>query len=404
MNDPSPSVKPLQGLRVLDLSSYISGPFCTALLAEFGAEVIKLELPKVGDPFRRFGTPTKGGDTLIFMSEGRNKKSVTLDLRTHEGAAILKRLVPKADVVIENFQVGTLERWGLGYETLKAINPRLVMLRITGYGQTGPYKDRPGFGRIANAFGGLAFLAGYPDRPPVTPGSATIPDYLSGIFGAYGVLLALRARDITGEGQVIDIGLYETVFRILDEVASVYHYTGRVRQRMGPATTNAVPHSHYPTQDGRWVAIACTTDKIFERLAAAMGHPDVAGDGKYGTYAKRVAVRNEVDAFVTHWTSGLDRDAVLATCDAHQVPCGPVYGIDEIFQDPQYRARENIRFMGDPRVGEIAVPNVVPTLMATPGGIEWLGPSLGQHNEEILGGLLGIGSDEQAKLREKGVI
>jgi crotonobetainyl-CoA:carnitine CoA-transferase CaiB-like acyl-CoA transferase len=404
MPDTPDSVKPLQGLRVLDLSSYISGPFCTALLAEFGAEVIKLELPKVGDPFRRFGTPTKGADTLIFLSEGRNKKSVTLDLRTQEGAAIVKRLVPKTDVVVENFQVGTLERWGLGYETLKALNPRLVMLRITGYGQTGPYRDRPGFGRIANAFGGLAFLAGYPDRPPVTPGSATIPDYLSGIFGAYGVLLALRARDLTGEGQVIDIGLYETVFRILDEVASVYHYTGRVRQRMGPATTNAVPHSHYPTKDGRWIAIACTTDKIFERLAEATGHPEVARGGKYTTYAQRAALRDEVDAFVTHWTTGLDRDQVITACDAHQVPCGPVYGIDEIFQDPQYRARENILVVKDPRVGDIAVPNVVPKLLQTPGGIDRLGPSLGQHNQEILGGLLGIGAAEQAALREKGVI
>ena len=404
MTETSPPVKPLQGLRVLDLSSYISGPFCTALLAEFGAEVIKFELPKIGDPFRRFGTPTKEADTLIFLSEQRNKKSVTLDLRTPEGADILKRLAPKADVVVENFQVGTLERWGLGYETLKALNPRLVMLRITGYGQTGPYRDRPGFGRIANAFGGLAFLAGYPDRPPVTPGSATIPDYLSGIFGAYGVLLALRARDLTGAGQVIDIGLYETVFRILDEVASVYHYTGRIRQRMGPATSNAVPHSHYPTKDGRWVAIACTTDKIFDRLASAMGHPEVAGGGRYGSYAQRAAAREEVDAFVAHWTTGLDRDEVLTRCDAHQVPCGPVYAIDEIFADPQYRARENIQLVHDPRVGEIAIPNVVPKLLQTPGAVEWLGPSLGQHNQEILGGLLGIGADEQATLREKGVI
>ena len=404
MNETPLPQRPLQGVRVLDLSSYISGPFGTALLAEFGAEVIKLELPKVGDPFRRFGTPTKGSDSLIFLSEQRNKKSVTLDLRTPEGAAIVKRLVPKTDVVVENFQVGTLERWGLGYETLKALNPRLVMLRITGYGQTGPYRDRPGFGRIANAFGGLAFLAGYPDRPPVTPGSATIPDYLSGIFGAYGVLLALRARDRSGEGQVIDIGLYETVFRILDEVASVYHYTGRVRQRMGPATTNAVPHSHYPTKDGRWVAIACTTDKIFERLAVATGHSEVAGGGKYTTYAQRAAARDEVDAFVTHWTTSLNRDQVLATCDAHQVPCGPVYGIDEIFDDPQYRARENIRIVDDPRVGAVAVPNVVPKLTRTPGGIDFLGPTLGQHNQEILGDLLGIGAEEQAALREKGVI
>ena len=260
MTKTAPSSKPLQGVRVLDLSSFISGPFCTTQLAEFGAEVIKIELPKIGDPFRRFGTPSKSGDSLIFMSEQRNKKSITLDLRTPEGAELVKKLAAKVDILVENFQVGTLEGWGIGYVELRKQNPRLIMVRITGYGQTGPYRDRPGFGRIANAFSGLSFLAGYPDRAPVTPGSATIPDYLTGIYGAYGALLALRARDITGEGQMIDIGLYEPVFRILDELASAYHETGRVRQRMGPATVNAVPHSHYPTKDGRWIAIACTTD------------------------------------------------------------------------------------------------------------------------------------------------
>jgi len=404
MTDTTLTVKPLQGVRVLDLSSYISGPFCTAALAEFGAEVIKFELPKIGDPFRRFGTPTTTGDSLIFLSEQRNKKSVTLDLRTPEGAEILKQLVPQADVVVENFQVGTLERWGIGYDELKKLNHRLVMVRISGYGQTGPYRDRPGFGRIANAFGGLAFLAGYPGRPPVPPGSATIPDYLSGLFGAYGALLALRARDITGEGQVVDIGLYETVFRILDEVASVYHYTGNVRQRMGPGTANAVPHSHYPTKDGRWIAIACTTDKIFERLATAMNRGDIVSGGKFTSFAQRLEVRDEVDAFVTHWTTGLTRDEVLTICEAHQVPCGPVYAIDEIFEDPQYRARENILLVQDERAGEIAVPNVVPRLTLTPGAVDRLGPSLGEHNREILEGLLGIDAKRLAELKDKGVI
>ena len=396
--------KPLAGIRVIDLSSFISGPFCTTQLGEFGAEVIKLELPKVGDAFRRFGTPSKCGDSLIYLSEQRNKKSVTLDLRTPEGAEILKRLVAEADVVVENFQVGTLEKWGVGYEELRKRNPRLVMVRITGYGQTGPYRDRPGFGRIANAFGGLSFLAGYPDRPPVTPGSATIPDYLTGIYGAFGVLLALRARDATGEGQVIDIGLYEPVFRILDELAAAYHYTGFVRQRMGPGTVNSVPHSHYRTKDGRWVAIACTTDKIFERLAVAMGSSEVAGGGKYTTLQQRSAARDEVDAFVTNWTTSLDRAEVLSICEAHQVPCGPVYAIDEIFEDPQYKARENILLVEDERVGEIAVPNVVPRLTRTPGSLEWLGPPLGAHTKEILGGLLGLDDARLAELREKGVI
>jgi crotonobetainyl-CoA:carnitine CoA-transferase CaiB-like acyl-CoA transferase len=398
------SIRPLQGICVLDLSSFISGPFCTTQLAEFGAEVVKVELPKIGDPFRRFGTPSKSGDSLIFMSEQRNKKSITLDLRTPEGAELAKELAAKVDVVVENFQVGTLESWGIGYDALKQVNPRLIMVRITGYGQTGPYRDRPGFGRIANAFSGLSFLAGYPDRTPVTPGSATLPDYVTGIYGAYGALLALRARDITGEGQMIDIGLYEPVFRILDELASACHETGRVRQRMGPATVNAVPHSHYPTKDGRWVAIACTTDKIFERLAAAMGRPDVASSGVYATFKQRNAAREAVDAMVSDWTRSLARDEVLSTCAAHQVPCGPVYAIDEIFQDPQYKARENILVLKDPRAGEIAVPNVVPRLSDTPGGIDWLGCALGAHNKEIFGELLGLSERRIAELSEKGVI
>jgi crotonobetainyl-CoA:carnitine CoA-transferase CaiB-like acyl-CoA transferase len=404
MNKSTPTVRPLQGIRVLDLSSFISGPFCTTQLAEFGAEVIKVELPKVGDPFRRFGTPSKSGDSLIFMSEQRNKKSITLDLRTPEGAELVKQLAAKVDIVVENFQVGTLEGWGIGYDELRKRNPRLIMVRITGYGQTGPYRDRPGFGRIANAFSGLSFLAGYPDRAPVTPGSATIPDYLTGIYGAYGALLALRARDITGEGQMIDIGLYEPVFRILDELASAYHETGRVRQRMGPATVNAVPHSHYPTKDSRWVAIACTTDKIFERLAAAMGRPDVAGGGPYTTFKQRSAAREAVDALVSDWTRSLDRDEVLRICAAHQVPCGPVYGIDEIFEDPQYKARGNIAIVKDPRVGEVAMANVVPVLSATPGGIDSLGPPLGAHTDEIMGNLLGLSAEELFDMRAKGVI
>jgi crotonobetainyl-CoA:carnitine CoA-transferase CaiB-like acyl-CoA transferase len=272
---PHPTVKPLQGIRVLDVSSFLAGPFCSTQLAEFGAEVIKIELPKVGDALRKFGTITKAGDSLPWLQECRNKKSATLDLRKPEGAEILKRLVSQADVLVENFQPGTLEKWGLGWEVLKTQNHKLVMVRISGFGQTGPYSPRPGFGRIGNAFGGLSYLAGYPDRAPVTPGSATIPDYLAGLYGALGVMFALRARDMTGRGQFIDIGLYEPIFRILDELAASYHYNGYVRERMGPGTVNVVPHSHYPTKDGRWIAIACTSDKIFERLECCRKSPDL---------------------------------------------------------------------------------------------------------------------------------
>lgn len=397
-------IRPLDGIRVIEIASFIAGPYCTAQMAEFGAEVIKLELPGAGDPLRRFGSPSPAGDSVQWLSECRNKQVATLDIRTPEGADILKRLVATADILVENFQPGTLEKWGLGWDVLHQANPRLVMVRISGYGQTGPYSSRPGFGRIGNAFGGLSFLAGYPDRPPVTPGSATIPDYLAGIYGAYGALMALRARDLTGEGQVVDIGLYEPVFRILDELAAVYHQNGTIRQRMGPGTVNVVPHSHYPTRDNRWIAIACTNDKIFARLAEAMGTPGLASPERWGTLAARERDRPAVDAKVGAWTADMTRDEALDHCAKFEVPCGPVYAIDEIFKDPHYAARGNIAFIEDPRAGEIAVPAPVPRLTATPGRIDHLGPALGADTETIYARLLDIGPEELATLRAKGVV
>jgi len=278
------------------------------------------------------------------------------------------------------------------------------MVRITGYGQTGPYRDRPGFGRIANAFSGLSFLAGYPDRAPVTPGSATIPDYLAGIYGAFGALLALRSRDTTGRGQVVDIGLYEPVFRILDELAPAYDARGFVRERMGPGTVNVVPHSHFPTKDNRWIAIACTNDKIFARLAEAMDRPDLAGEGKWGTLARREAERALVDELVGQWTGRFDRAELIALCERCQVPCGPVLAIDEIFTDPQYQARGNITYMKDARVGELAIPTPMPRLTDTPAAIDWLGPELGAHNGEIYEGLLRMTAAEVERLAAKGVM
>ena len=401
---PEPRVLPLEGVRVIDVSTFISGPFATTQLAEFGAEVIKLELPVVGDPLRKFGTVTPNGDTLPWLSECRNKKSATLDLRKPEGAELLKRMCADADILVENFQPGTMEKWGIGWDVLHAINPRLIMVRISGYGQTGPYSGRPGFGRIGNAFGGLSYLAGYPDRPPVTPGSATIPDYLSGIYGAMGAMLAMEARRKTGRGQVVDIGLYEPVFRILDELAPAFHHKGYVRERMGPGTVNVVPHSHYPTKDNRWIAIACTSDKIFARLAAAMGASALGGDGKWGTIRQREAARAEVDAYVGAWTSSLTRDELLQTCEEEQVPCGPVYAIDEIFEDPHYKARGNILMMQDPRIGELAIPNLVPRLSETPGEVKWLGPAMGEHNGEIYRDWLKLSEAEMAALTAARVI
>jgi crotonobetainyl-CoA:carnitine CoA-transferase CaiB-like acyl-CoA transferase len=400
---PSSDPRPLAGIRVLDLATFIAAPYCATLMAEFGAEVIKVELPRIGDPLRRFGTPTECGDSLVWLSESRNKKPVTLDLRTPEGAGLLKRLVREADVVCENFQPGTLEGWGLGWETLSAENPALVMLRVSAYGQTGPMRALPGFGRIANAFGGISFLAGDPDRGPVTPGSATLADYMSGMYGVIGVLLALRSRDRTGAGQMVDIGLYESIFRILDELAPAYQQGGFVRQRMGAGTVNAVPHSHYPTSDGRWLAIACTNDKIFERLARLMGRPELAGDGVYGTIARREAARAEVDAMVGAWTGGMTRAQVLEQCAEAQVPCGPVYSVDEIFDDPQYAARGNIATVPT-RVGDMAMANVMPRLTGTPGAIDWAGKPLGSDNDTVFRDLLGLSEAEMTALRDKGVI
>jgi crotonobetainyl-CoA:carnitine CoA-transferase CaiB-like acyl-CoA transferase len=238
----------------------------------------------------------------------------------------------------------------------------------------------------------------------VTPGSATIPDYLAGLYGALGTLLAMQARAKTGRGQFIDIGLYEPVFRILDELAPAFQQTGHIRQRMGPGTVNVVPHSHYPTKDGRWIAIACTSDKIFSRLAEAMGVPEFAGDGKWATIRQREAARAEVDAFVADWTKTMTRDEVLAICERFQVPCGPVYAIDEIFEDPHYKSRGNIAWVPDARLGELAVPNVVPRLSETPGAVRWLGPALGAHNDEVYRGWLGLDDAEIARLREARVI
>jgi succinyl-CoA:(S)-malate CoA-transferase subunit B len=396
--------RPMDGVRILELATFLAGPFCATQLAEFGAEVVKVEMPRIGDPARKYGLASKAGDSLIWLSESRNKKSITVDMRTPEGAEIIRRMVPHFDVVVENFQPGTLEKWGLGWDALSTINPRLVMIRISGFGQTGPYSGRPGFGRIGNGFGGLSFLAGSPDGPPVTPGSATIADYLAGIYGALGTLLALRARDATGKGQYCDIGLYEPIFRILDELAPAFHERGHVRQRVGPRSVNACPHSHYPTGDGRWVAIACTSDKIFERFARAIGRPGLAGDGPWATYKARRAEIDAVDRLVAEWTSRYTRDEIIKACEAADVPCGPIYAIDEIFADPQYAARGNILLRNHPVAGEIAIPNVVPRLSMTPGRVDTLGPALGEHTDEVLKSELGLGEADVRELRSRGVI
>ncbi|MGC2856625.1 CaiB/BaiF CoA transferase family protein [Novispirillum sp. DQ9] len=393
---------PMRGVRVLDAATFIAGPYAGAILAEFGAEVIKVEQPAGGDPMRRFGTATPRGDTLAWLSEARNKRSVTLNLGKPEGAALFKRLAATADVVIENFRPGTLEKWGLGWDDLRAVNPRLVMLRVSGYGQTGPYRDRPGFARIAHAVGGLSYLAGMPGETPVTPGSTSLGDYMSGLYGAIGILLALRHRDATGQGQFIDIGLYESVFRVLDELAPRYAFEGTVREREGAGTLNACPHGHFQCGDGEWIAIACTNDKMFARLCKAMARPDLAE--RFAAVADRLRDRMIVDGEVAAWTRAAPRAAILERCLAEEVPAGPINSIADIFDDPHFAARGNILRVADAVLGEVAVPNVVPRLSATPGMVQSLGPALGEGNADIYGGLLGLDEADLRALKERGVV
>ena len=393
----------LEGIRVLDLGTFVAGPYCATLLGEFGAEVIKVEPPGEGDSLRKFGTATGCGDTLVWLSESRNKKCVTLNLRKPRGIELLKALVARCDVLVENFRPGVMEKWGLGWDQVHALNPKAVMVRVSAYGQTGPYRSRPGFARVAHAFSGLAFLAGEPGRVPVVPGSTSLADYMSGVYGAFGAMVALQARTRTGEGQCVDLGLYEPVFRVLDEIVPAFQRLGVVRERMGADTVNVCPHSHYRTRDEKWVAIACSNDKIFARLAGAMGRPELASADRYGPRDKRLAARNEVNGIVADWVASLDCADVIARCDAAGTPASLLYSIADIFADPQYEARENIRTL-DSRVGAVAVPGIVPKLSATPGEINWLGEGLGAHNEAILCGLLGLSGDELEKLRAEDVI
>ena len=396
---------PLEGIRILDVATFVAAPFASTILSEFGAEVIKVENPKGGDPWRHYGTKTaRDGDTLAWMTESRNKTSVTLDLRTPEGVDILKRLVAVSDVMCENFRPGTLERWGLGWNVLNEINPKLVLLRVSGYGQTGPYKKRPGFARIAQAFGGLTYLAGMPDGPPVTPGSTSLADYTSGLYGALGILIALKSRDRSGEGQVIDMALYESIFRFLDELVPAYAKEGSVRQREGMGTKLACPHGHFHTGDDKWVSIACTSDRMFERLAKVMGSPGLAGEEMYQTTAQRIAARETVDGLVTKFTRSYKQSEVLQMCTDGDVPCGAINSVADIFEDPQFEARDNLLRFTDPVAGEIVIPGVIPKLSKTPGRVKHVGPPLGDGIDAVYGNLLGLSADEIAALKDKGVI
>ena len=397
----------LAGVTVLDLATFLAAPVCATMLGEFGADVIKVEQPGSGDDLRRLGRQATDGapNSYWWLVEARNKKSITCNLRDPEGQALMRRLVANAHVVAENFRPGTLERWNLGWDELSAVRPSLVMVRVSAYGQTGPHRDRPGFGRIAAAVGGLSYVSGYPDRPPVTPGTPTVPDYLAGVFAAVGALVALRHAERTGHGQVVDVGLYEPVLRILDDAIAVHGGTGLVRERIGSGTESVVPHNHYRTADGRYIAIACTNDRMFTRLLEALGRQELAIDPRMATSRARLAHRDEVDGLVADWVGARDAESALAALAAEEVPSSLVKSVRDLFDDAQVRARENIVSIAAPLLGALAMPGVVPRLTLTPGTVRHPGPTTpGQDNEEIYGGRLGLSTAEIARLRERKVI
>jgi crotonobetainyl-CoA:carnitine CoA-transferase CaiB-like acyl-CoA transferase len=397
----------LDDLRVLDLGTFIAAPFAAGLLAELGAEVIKVEQPGSGDPIRNLGDKVQGR-ALFWALEGRGRRSVTCNLRHPRGQALVLDLVRHCDLVIENFRPGTLERWNLGFPRLREANPGVVLLRISAYGQTGPLATRPGFGRVAQAFGGLTYLAGEPDRPPAIPGSPTIADYAAGLFGAYSALAALRHRDRTGEGQVVDVSLYECVFRLTDYLALAYDTLGVVRERNGAIGPHAAPHNHYPTADDKWVAIACTSDRIFGRLVAAMvesgADEDWGADPRYDTMAGRIARRAEVDARVSAWTRRYAMRDLCARLEAADVPHSPIYSIADALADPQYEARGTLTSVDDPVLGPLRVPAPVPRLSRTPATPPAPAPSPGEHNAEVYGDVLGLSPADLDALRAEGVI
>ena len=393
---------PLAGVRVLELGSLIAGPFCGRILADFGAEVLKIEPPGAGDPLRTWSFVTEHG-SLWSMVQSRNKQSVSVDLRTPEGRDVVRKLAGQCQILIENFRPGRMEEWGLGYADLAADNPALVMVRISGFGQTGPYSRRPGFGNVAESMGGIRYITGWPDRPPLRVG-LSIGDGIAALYATIGTLMALRVAEQTGTGQVVDVALSESVFSMLESIVPEYGYDGRVRERTGNILGGSAPSNTYPTADGRWLAIGANGDGIFRRFSAAIGRPELAEDPKYSTNQARRANVEELDALIAEWTSGRTLDAAMAVLEGADVPAGPVYSVQDIAEDPQYLAREMLVDLPDDRLGRVLMPGVAPRLSRTPGEVRWAGQDLGAATDQVLGTLLGLSPDELARLRERRVI
>lgn len=394
---------PLKGIRVLELGTMVAGPVAATLLADFGADVIKIEPPGAGDPIRSSG-PFVGKESLYWQVEGRSKRSVTCNLRLPDGQQLLRDLAAHADILIENFRPGTMAGWGIGYDALQAINPNLIMVSISGFGQTGPYATRPAYDRIALAFAGLLHMTGFPDRPPLRPGTA-IADYQSALFGAFAAILALYQRDYRGGGgQHVDVALYESVFRFTDTMITAYDQLGNMRERSGNSHYAASPGDHYPTSDGRFIALTIAADNVFKRLAIAIGRPELGDDPKFAVHRIRVQHYDEINGIVADWIAAHSVADVTAALEAHAVPHSLIFTPKDIASDPHYAARGSIASVEHPTLGTIKMPGVFPRFSKiTPDPIR-LAPELGAHADEVLRDLLGYPQSKIDALRSGGTI
>ncbi len=402
-NNESKGGGPLAGLRLIEMGTLLAGPFCGQLLGDFGAEVIKLEPPGQGDPMREWGREKSHGMSLWWPVVARNKKSVTVNLRESEGQAIARDLIAKSDFLLENFRPGTLERWNLSYAELQKINPRLIMIRVSGFGQTGPYAKRAGFGAVGEAMGGLRYVCGDPATPPSRMG-ISIGDSLAATFACVGALSALYYREKTGQGQVVDSAIYEAVLNMMESLVTEYDKTGYVRERTGAILPNVAPSNVYPTRDGGMILIAANQDTVFGRLTEAMGRPELSKDERFATHTARGARQRELDDLIADWTRGIDAGPLEELMEQFGIPSGKIYRTPEMLEDAHFRAREAIVKTMHPKFGELRMQNVAPKLSATPGGIRSPAPELGQHSEEIFRGLLNFDTARLEDLRARGII